>query len=192
MFIEVADLLKCPEAHDFQPCILVPDSLEDRVVVSGVIGCPVCRREFPVKGGRAVFGDGPRPESPLPEGSEVLQALLGLMSPGGFIAIVGSAVSLWRDIAIPDVHVIGVNAPASVSEEVGLSLVDTAGEIPLNASSVRGVVLSPAQVSDQWLAEASRIVLRGQRVVAITERVAPNQLEEVVSGHGLWVGKKSG
>jgi hypothetical protein len=192
MFIEVADFLRCPQAHEFQPCVVVPTQMEDRIVASGTVGCPVCKAEFPIRAGRAVFGEAAVVESPGSHDAATLQALLGLMSPGGYVVMVGSVVSCWKELVeLTDTHVIGVNAPAGVSEAEGLSLLDTAGEIPLKSSSVRGVVLSAAQTSEAWAQEATRIVLPGQRVVAVTERVVADNLEEVVAGHGLWVGKKT-
>ena len=192
MFIEIADFLKCPQDHEFQPCVVIPNELEDRIVVSGMVGCPVCKDEFPIRSGRAVFGEAALVESPGANDAATLQALLALMSPGGYVVLVGSAVACWSDlVGLTDTHVIGINAPTGVNEAEGLSLLDTAGEIPLKSSSVRGVVLPSAQTNDFWLKEATRIVLPGQRVVAAAETVVAANLEKVVAGHGLWVGKKT-
>lgn len=192
MFIEVADFLKCPHDHDFQPCVVVPDKMEDRNVVSGVIGCPVCNSEFPIRCGRGIFGEAELLESPGTVDASVLLAVLGLSSPGGYLALVGSVVDCWHDLAgAAEVHVIGINAPAGLDEAEGLSLLDTAAEIPLKSSCVRGVVLSSGQTSKRWFDEATRIVLPGQRVVAVSESVPENNLEQIALGHGMWVGKKT-
>lgn len=191
MFIEVADFLKCPGAHEYQPCVVIPNDLEDRKVVSGVVGCPVCKGEFPIRYGRAIFGEAALVASPGEHDAATLQALLGLMSPGGYLVLVGSVVNCWRELGeLAGTHVIGVNAPATLEGGEGLSLLDTPGEIPLKSSSVRGVVLSSAQTSGEWVKEAARIVLPGQRVVAVAETVVADNLEKVAAGQGLWVGKK--
>lgn len=192
MFIEVADFLKCPRNHDFQPCVVVPDKMENRNVVSGMIGCPVCKSEFPIRSGRGIFGEAELVESPGPTDASTLQAVLGLTSPGGYLVLVGSVVNCWSDLAgAAEVHVIGINAPADIYDAQGLSLLDTSAEIPLKSSSVRGVVLSSGQTSRAWLSEATRIVLPGQRVVAVTESVPENKLERIARGGGVWVGKKT-
>jgi hypothetical protein len=54
------------------------------------------------------------------------------------------------------------------------------------------VVLGEEYATAPWLAEAARVVLRGQRVVACAEGLAPpDGVAALASGLGMWVGKKN-
>src|SRR5882672_5755152 len=101
MHIELTEMLRCPEPHELDVLVLSTGEMLGRMVRSGIVGCPVCRKEYPiVKGivdfrgrgtgdeGRVLQSPEPRltlPPSPvpLPQQSQTLQALLDLSGPGG-------------------------------------------------------------------------------------------------------------
>ena len=56
VFIELTDLLRCPEPHEEQFLVLLPDQMQDRSVRSGKLGCPVCHREYRIVDGKASRG----------------------------------------------------------------------------------------------------------------------------------------
>src|SRR5207253_10200225 len=91
--IELTEMLRCPEPHGEAFLVLSTGEMRGRMVRSGILGCPICRHEFPiVKGivdfaGREVRDAGcdppataPHPAAriPHPADSETLQALLDL------------------------------------------------------------------------------------------------------------------
>jgi hypothetical protein len=56
---------------------------------------------------------------------------------------------------------------------------------------VRGVVLGAEALVAPWLPEAGRVLLRGQRMVALAESLpVPLGLQMVAAGKGMWVGRK--
>ncbi len=60
MFIELTDHLRCPEDHEEQFLVLLPDRLDGRSVKEGQLGCPVCGRTFAVRDGTVDFGGAPQ------------------------------------------------------------------------------------------------------------------------------------
>jgi len=190
MFIEVADFVRCPSDHAFEPCILLPLQMSERRVITGTMACPACKKEYPIENGRLLIGSGALIEEPDLTDPPTLQALLGLESPGGYIVLVGAVARHWKSLCeLTGARAIGVNAPQNVTGEGELSLLE-GSVVGLNDSSVRGVVSSAAHCTEAWLAEAHRIVLPGQRVVVAAEHVPANSLHELATGHGLWVGQK--
>jgi hypothetical protein len=195
VFIELAEYLKCPSDHEDAFLVLATGAMKGRAIRYGTLGCPLCRAEYLVVQQTVRFGprpEVPQPARPLPPADQV-QALIGLESPGGYVALVGSASLLATDLAglLRGVHFICVNAPADVTPSVTRSLVESTATIPLRASTTRGVVLGEEYATTPWLAEGARVLLRGQRVVVCNEELAPpDGLAAMASGQGMWVGRK--
>src|SRR5690349_7705275 len=88
-------MLRCPEPHGEAFLVMSTGEMLGRMVRSGILGCPICRREFPILKGIVYFSkskeraaapagapSGRAPRSPLPVDAESLQALLDLSGPG--------------------------------------------------------------------------------------------------------------
>ncbi len=60
MHIELVDTLRCPHPHEDTWLVASVTRFDGREVVEGTLGCPACRRQFPVRGGEVDFtaGDG--------------------------------------------------------------------------------------------------------------------------------------
>lgn len=195
MFIELTDHLRCPADHGEQFLVLLPDRLEDRLVLAGTLACPVCAQTYPVAGGIAEFGGAPPPgERASALDAEALVALLGLDGPGGYVVTVGSPATGWPDLAhrLGGVHVAAVNPDARLASSRAASVL-RAGRIPLKARSVRGVVLgAEVAASPHWLAEAARVALPGRHVVGEGPPPAHPALAVVASAPGAWVAVAAG
>lgn len=195
MFIELTEYLRCPESHAETYCVLVPETIVERRVTRGSIGCPTCRREYPIVEGIVEFGfadvvDYPAADS-LPD-PQVVQALLGLGSPGGFVALIGSAASGAPQLTrlLDGVHFVGVNPPPDVEASRFLSPLRSARGIPLKTGVARGVVVGADHARPPWLEDGVRVLLRGQRIVVLRELGELNGVERLAVGDGLWVGSK--
>lgn len=196
MYIELTEFLRCPEDHDDAFCIVLPDEMAGRTIMRGVIGCPVCRREYPIRDGVAEFGGQPpavpvAPAAPLDP--DIVAALLGLTNPGGFVILLGSAATLAAALAerLGGVHFVGINAPDGTEVSPALTLLNHQRKIPLRSAVARGVVVPAEMAHAAWLGEGARVLLRGQRVVVAAEDVVVPGLESVATGRGLWVGQKN-
>jgi len=197
VFIELAEYLRCPNNHEDVYLVLATGAMKGRAIRYGTLGCPACRAEFLVVQQTVKFGAPPpvtAPSTPLPP-PDAVNALLALDSPGGYVSLVGSATGLAQDLAgyMRGVHFVCVNAAQEITPSITRSLTESTATIPLRSAVARGVVLGGEYALPGWLAEAARVVLRGQRVVVLTETVsAPDGVRRLASGRGMWVGQKDG
>ncbi len=201
MHIELTEMLRCPEAHREEVLVLSTGEMKDRMVRSGLIGCPVCHKEYPISRGIVNFrrskervakeSSGPRPAyappSPLPSADAAqLQALLELSGPGGYVVLVGAAVRQAARLSslMAGIHFVGINPPPDMEEQPTLSLVYATEKVPLR-------VVGADLATSPWLVEAHRVLLRGRRfVVENEEPELPIGLLKLAAEHGLWVGEK--
>jgi uncharacterized protein YbaR (Trm112 family) len=199
MFIELTDHLRCPSDHDESLLVLLPDRIEERSVLSGQLGCPVCGRTFVLKDGILDVGNGvesqeSRVESPAETASalepDAITALVGLHGPGGYVVLVGSAASRWKEVAElnPGVAMVAINPDPSVLDAQGISVL-RGGRIPLKSRSMRGAVLGRPYADDPyWVDEAARVVLPGLRIVGEGAAPPEDTIELMASAGGVWVG----
>jgi len=199
MFIELAEFLRCPLRHEPRTyAVLVPARMVGRDVVTGVIACPVCRREYPIVDGvadlrdpGASVPDPPGAPGPLPPAATV-QALLGLGGPGGYVVLVGSAGTLAPALEplLEGVHLVLVDAPDDVPRSPGMSALRGGERLPLQSAMARGVVIGAERARAPWLAEGARLLLRGLRLVVLAERVEVPGVGRLASGGDMWVGQR--
>jgi uncharacterized protein YbaR (Trm112 family) len=199
MHIELTEMLRCPEPHREDVLVLSTGEVKNRMIRSGLVGCPVCHNEYPIARGIVDFtGGGSREASPashLPSPDvPTLQALLELSGPGGYVVLVGAAARHASGLAatMAGIHFVGVNAPRDLEELPVLSLLQASDRIPLRSSIARGVVVGADLATSPWLVEAHRVLLRGRRfVVESEEPELPIGLVKLAVGNGLWVGEKN-
>ena len=196
MHIELTEMLKCPEPHREEFMVLSTGEMSGRMVQSGLVGCPVCHKEYEVVEGVVDFGAGAAGDSaggPLPADAPTLQALLDLSGPGGIVVLVGQAARQAVGLAslMGGIHFVGINPPADVEELPILSLLRAGNAIPLRAAMARGVVVSRDAAETPWLAEAHRVLLRGRRFVVESDQVQlPPGIKELARAEALIVGEK--
>ena len=193
-------MLRCPEPHELGVLVLSTGEMVGRMVRSGIVGCPACRKEYPIVNGIVDFGgrgkgeEGSGPASTLPQESQTLQALLDLSGPGGFVVLLGEATRHAVGLAalMGGIHFVGVDPPPAVEESLVLSLLRAPGMIPLRPSMARGVVVGADRAQTPWFEEARSVLLRGRRLV-IEGGIVPqlSGVKELASGDGLWVGEKT-
>lgn len=206
MHIELTEMLRCPESHRDAHLVLATSEMNGRMVWLGVIGCPVCDRQYEIidgivdftevagaEPGRRTVRRTPAPPSPAHPDAQTLQALLELSGPGGFVVLVGSAARYAVGLAalMGGVHFVGINAPEDVGELPILSLLQADQGIPLRSAMARGVVIGAEAATDVWATEATRILLRGRRLVVENEKVRPAGVTQLAVADGLWVGERA-
>ena len=201
MHIELTEMLRCPEAHEEGFLVMSTGEMLGRMVRSGVLGCPLCQREYPIVKGVVHFSGNvntgsptfPVSRIPLPVDSPTVQALLDLNGPGGYVVLLGAAARHAAGLAglMGGIHFVGVNAPDDVEELPVLSLLACEAMIPLRQTVARAAVVGPDRLGARWLAEARRVLLPGRRLVIESESVtAPPGLTQLALGHGLFVGER--
>lgn len=195
MHIELTEMLRCPEPHAEAFLVMSTGEMTGRMVRSGVLGCPVCSREYPIVKGVVCFsgGEATPPRDLKAPDSETLQALLDLSGPGGYVVLLGAAARHAIGLAdlMGGIHFVGVNAPADVEERPVLSLLQCETAIPLRQTMARAVVVGRDRVDARWLVEAQRVLLPGRRLVVEDDGVAlPAGITRLALGQGLLVGER--
>src|SRR5437016_3199284 len=97
MFIELVDALRCPNPHEESWLVVSATSLEARHILEGVLGCPICHAEYPVRDGIADFRR--EVDAALDSGAasalttlppaDHLAAMMNLADPVGFAVLTG-------------------------------------------------------------------------------------------------------
>ena len=200
MHIELTEMLRCPEAHEEGFLVMSTGEMLGRMVRSGLLGCPVCGKEYPIVRGVARFSEkgtgaagNVQDDRATIVDTATLQALLDLSGPGGYVLLLGSAARHAVGLAglMGGIHFVGVNAPDDVEELPVLSLLACKAMIPLRQTVVRAAVVGRDRLGATWLAEARRVLLPGRRLVIESESVtAPPGLTQLALGHGLFVGER--
>jgi len=189
-------MLRCPEPHREEFLVLSTGEMSGRMVRAGIVGCPVCQKEYEIADGVVCFSPpltlppSPSPGSPDPQ---TLQALLDLSGPGGYVVLLGSAARYAVGLAalMGGIHFLGVNPPADVEELPVLSLLVCERKVPLRDAMARGVVVGSESSAAAWLTEARRVLLPGRRLVVEDETARPDGITQLATGQGLFVGERS-
>src|SRR5256885_14312527 len=169
-------MLRCPERHEEGFLVLSTGEMLGRMVRSGMLGCPVCGKEYLIVRGVAHFsGGGMRDARGVassepthlasrishPADVQTLQALLDLSGPGGHVLLLGSAAPHAVGLAglMGGIHFVGVNAPDDVEELPVLSLLACETMIPLRQKVGRAAVVGPDRLGPEWLPGTPRLRL---------------------------------
>ena len=196
MFIELTDHLRCPAEHAESFLVLIPDEMGGREVRRGVLGCPVCQREYPIREGVVHFWEATQVVTPPPAGGAVnagaIAAFLGLEGPGGYVGLIGEAASYAAGLSglLAGIHLVAVNPPGGFSPGETLSVLLSPG-IPFKRGSFRGIVLGgPFGGEAAWAEGAVQSVLPGLRAVGRGPTPQFDGFELMGEAEGWWVGKK--
>ena len=201
-------MLRCPELHREAYLVLSTGEMVGRMIQLGIIGCPVCHKEYPILNGVVEFGAaGTAPASAAEPGVAAgasgsganapdatnLQALLDLGGPGGIVVLVGSAARHAGGLAalMAGIHFVGINAPADLEELPVLSLLRCSLSVPLRGAVARAVVIGAESAAAPWLSEGNRVLLPGRRYVLESATVPlPIGITQLAAGDGVVVGEK--
>lgn len=202
MFIELVDSLRCVAPHEDTWLVAAVDRMDGRHIVTGKLGCPVCRREYPIRDGVGWFtsvspagaakGLTPAPATSDEDRLTRAAALLGLTEPGGIIALGGHWTETADGIAaLGAAHVLVLNtAPSDASaQEVSALVVDD--KLPFADASLRAVALAGELATGPLLASAAdRLRSRG-RLVASVDVDVPSGIVELARDANDWVGERA-
>ena len=205
MHIELTEMLRCPELHREEYLVLSTGEMAGRMVQYGIIGCPVCHREYQVVEGIVNFGAiGTAPASAAEAGAPAgasgrgadaptLQALLDLGGPGGIVVLLGSAARHAVGLAglMSGIHFVGINAPPDLQELPVLSLLRCSRSVPLRGAVARAVVVGGDTAGPPWMSEGTRVLLPGRRYVLENDAIAlPPGITRMAAADGVVVGEK--
>jgi uncharacterized protein YbaR (Trm112 family) len=194
VFVELIESLRCPRAHDDSQLVLAARKSEDRHIIDGVLGCPVCSAEYTIAGGITTFELPARPTPPQKPDTEQglrIAAFLELTDAKGFAILFGSWGAQSDPVQrVAETPLLLVNPPTTFGgEPAGVIL--CGDSLPLAPSSARAAALdgamSPAQVNAVVAA-----VRAGGRLMGPVSLAVPAGVAEVTRDASVWVGEKPG
>ena len=195
MFVEIVDALRCPRDHEESWLVLAAQRTEERHVLEGTLGCPVCRAEYPIHDGIADFTDPATTHAPtgtlhtLPP-ADHLAAMLSLGDALGFAVLTGAwgtrADELTEIIDAPPLLL--VDPPAGVAMGHGLSGLLAGSKLPLATGAARAVATDSTDPAR--LAEVARVARVGARIVAPAGSRVPDGVRELARDDTVWVGER--
>ena len=202
MYIELVDSLRCVAAHEETWLVAAVTRMDGRHIVDGTLGCPICRREYAVRGGVGWFtqrqpsGNGESLTTPAPaaDDDETIRAaaLLGLTDAGGIVVLGGSWTRHADSVAqLGAAHVVVLNADAtaSSSQEVSSLFVDDA--LPFGTATVRAIAVDGELATPSLLDSAVEKLRSRGRLVGPAPVATPRGVTELARDETDWVGERA-
>src|SRR6266567_6021320 len=131
MFIELVSILRCPRPHEDTWLVATIDDMENRDIVNGVLGCPVCHAEYRVRDRVAYFAEpanGPRDGTvPSPQQAMRLAAALELTEARSVAVLNGDWSAQARLVrALSPAQLLVLNPTSAIDAGDGVSVVVSA------------------------------------------------------------------
>jgi uncharacterized protein YbaR (Trm112 family) len=197
VFIPLVDMLRCVNAHEETWLVASIERSENRFIVEGTLGCPICLAEYPIHDGVVFFADRTRTEpDATPSESEAvrLAAALNLTEPRMTAVLHGKwgmHAHILRGIA--PVQLILLNPPLGVGSGDGVSVI-VSDAVPfaqrtLDAAAFDATV-SP-ETRDSTLVALQRSVRQNGRMLADAAVAVPDGLTELARDADVWVAELS-
>lgn len=192
MFVELLEHLRCTGAHEPGPLVVAATRSEHRHILDGVLGCPVCGAEYPVRDGIARFDAPPaiQPQAPSVEAAMRVAAFLALTDAGGFAVLSGAWCAHVEALArLVETPLVLVNPPEGATIAGAAAVLAVGAALPLAPGSARALALDPDAVP---MDAAIAVVRAGGRVLAHVATPASPALREIARDATDWVAERVG
>ena len=201
MFIELVDSLRCLTPHEETWLVAAASRMDGRHIVDGMLGCPICRREYAVRFGTAWF-TAEQPDSDgvhlttegtaSDAGAMRAAALLGLSEPGGIVVLGGSWTSYGELVAeLGASHVVLLNIEAGESSPQQVSSLVVDDRLPFGTGALRGVAVDGELASAAMLSSAVALLRSRGRLVAPAHAAVPDGVEVLARDDVNWVAERT-
>jgi uncharacterized protein YbaR (Trm112 family) len=200
MFIEHVDLLRCPRDHEDSWLVLAIHEKVDRDIVRGLLGCPICEAEYPIRGGEAIFDAMSVPghaaqRDRYDESDDDLAmrcaAMLDLFDPGGAVLLGGTWARVGPALLdIAPVAILFLDPPEGFVAHAGVSVIRAGASLPLASGSLRGVALDTATASPTLVEAGARVLKARGRLVAPVSSSTPAGVVERARDDEYWVAER--
>ena len=189
MYIPLVDILRCPRPHDETWLVASIVRAEARDIIDGVLGCPICSAEYPIRDGAVDFGGAGAPAPYIAPGEESavrIAAALDLTDPRSVALLEGAwgaHAPLIRSIS--PAQLLLVNPPDGVPSGDGISIV-RGGAAPVAAGGVNAAALD-AVGNGEMVASVVRAVRGGGRLLGPAAAPIPYGFTELARDAEVWV-----
>ncbi len=202
MFIELVDSLRCLEPHDETWLVAAAGRMDGRHLIEGVLGCPLCRREYAIRDGTAWFSTR-QPDAADhdlttlaadtdPAHVTRTAALLDLSQPGGIVVLGGSWAAhadAVAELGVAHVVVLNTRAGESSVQEVSSIVVDD--RLPFGPAALRGAAVDGSGASPALLSSAASALRSRGRLVAPSDAAVPDGMEVLARDDRVWVAERT-
>lgn len=162
-----------------------------RHIVEGVLGCPVCHAEFPIRDGEALFGGHTVPDVARADAGTGMRiaAFLELGDPRGFAILCGPwaahAEAVRQLSAAP---LVLINPPGRV-DVIGTGVLRVGGRVPLAPRSARAAAIGDS--SDTALVASVIAAVRPKgRIIGPATVEMPAGTTEITRDAQTWIAEK--
>lgn len=188
MDLALVERLICPRAHEPAPLVVRADEVDAGRLVRGVVGCPVCREEWPVVDGRVEFSAAPAGNSADARDAATIAALLALTEPGKLLIVDGASVVLTAALVSEfGAIVVALDAPR---DSRASAVINGAERVPLAPAAANGVLLLRPSRSEAFVASAARALAPGGRMAGALAVNVPAGVRERARDDRMWVGER--
>lgn len=189
VFLPLVDTLRCPRPHEETWLVAGIERADDRDIIDGVLGCPSCLSEYPIRDGIVYFAENvPRAGFRAPSEDDAIRLAAALdLTEARMTAVLqgswGAHAPILRGIS--PVQLLLVNPPIGITSGDGISIV-CADVAPLARGSVNAVALD-AIADDAMIASLIGSLRSGGRVLGPTSVAVPADLTELARDDEVWV-----
>ena len=201
MHVAVIELLRCPVSHDATALVATATRQQERRILEGTLGCPVCGATYPISGGVADFRGaaaadvpGAAAEAPNDDAAIRLGAQLDLTEVGRLVLLCGEYARLAPALSVMfDALCVAVNAPSDLERHVAghASVLRVSTVVPLAAASMHGVVVDANHAKLLGIDGARALLRTGGRLVASASVPFPSALALLAQDQREWVGVRA-
>ena len=194
MFVELIESLRCPNDHEESPLIASATRTEARHIIDGVLGCPVCHAEFPIKDAVAEFAPrgpiGGAFEIPSQETAMRIAAFLELTDAAGFALLCSRwAIHIEPLGKLSETPIVAVNPTIAMPVRLAAGAIRCA-TIPIAEGTARAFAFDNGSKAE-LIASGVRAVRAGGRVLGPATLPVPRGVTEIVRDEVVWVGEKN-
>jgi hypothetical protein len=188
VFLPLIDRLRCLNGHEDTWLVASIDRAEERDVLEGTLGCPVCSAEYRIRDGVVWFGDAPAGRDQMPSSADALRLAAALdLTDARLTAILhgswGAHASILRGLS--PAQLLLINPPLDVPSGDGISVV-RAPVAPVAAGWADAAALD--RDAGGAMADSLRASLRGGgRLLAAVDAEIPPGFTELARDAEVWV-----
>jgi uncharacterized protein YbaR (Trm112 family) len=188
VFLPLIDRLRCLNGHEDTWLVASIDRADERDVLEGTLGCPVCSAEYRIRDGVVVFGDAESPLDRTPSSADALRLAAALdLTDARMTAILqgswGTHAAILRGLS--PAQMLLVNPPPGVTSGDGISIV-RAPVAPVAPGWADAVAIDDG--ASDAMADSLRASLRGGgRLLAAADTDIPPGFVELARDGDVWV-----
>ena len=163
-----------------------------RHIVEGVLGCPVCRAEFPIRDGETLFG-GDAVRDAIPADAETamrIAAFLELGDARGFAILCGQWAAHAAEVRqLTAAPLVLINPPGRV-DAIATGVVRVRGRVPLAYRSARAAAIDDSR-DGALVASVLAAVRPKGRIIGPAAVEVPAGATEIARDAETWIGEKT-